>query len=107
MKGTALKRVVLVATAVAAVLCGQAFAAESGMVVDTAWVKDKIGKPGWVVVDMRPAEDYGQGHIPGAVGLPAWVSKAFADDTKRQASSLARMRQRSARWASEMTAMSS
>jgi 3-mercaptopyruvate sulfurtransferase SseA len=93
MKNTELKRVVLVVAAVAVVLCGQAFAVESGLVVDTAYVKDKIGKTGWVVVDMRASEDYSQGHIPGAVGLPSWVSKAFADDTKRQASSLARMEQ--------------
>jgi thiosulfate/3-mercaptopyruvate sulfurtransferase len=93
MKNTELKRVFLVMAAVAVVLCGQAFAVESGLVVDTAYVKDKIGKTGWVVVDMRASEDYSQGHIPGAVGLPSWVSKAFADDTKRQASSLARMEQ--------------
>jgi thiosulfate/3-mercaptopyruvate sulfurtransferase len=54
---------------------------------------DKIGKPGWVMMDVRFAEDYAKGHLPGAVGLPAWVSKMFADDTKRQATVIARLEQ--------------
>ncbi len=76
-----------------ACLCSQAFAASGStdLIVDTKYVMDKVGKPGWVLVDTRVVEDFGKGHIPGAVGLPAWVSKAFADDTKRQGSSLARM----------------
>ena len=92
MNSGALKIVVIVvAVVVAAGLCGQVLAAGNDLVVDTAFLKDKIGKPGWVLVDMRSTEDYSQGHIPGAVGVPAWVSKAFADDTKRQASSIPRM----------------
>jgi thiosulfate/3-mercaptopyruvate sulfurtransferase len=54
---------------------------------------EKIGKPGWVLVDVRFAEDFGKGHIPGAAGLPAWVSKMFADDTKRQATVIPRIEQ--------------
>jgi thiosulfate/3-mercaptopyruvate sulfurtransferase len=63
------------------------------IIVDTKFVMDKIGKPGWVLIDVRFAEDYAKGHIPGAVGLPAWVSKMFAADTKRQATVIARLEQ--------------
>jgi thiosulfate/3-mercaptopyruvate sulfurtransferase len=63
------------------------------VIVDTKFVMDKIGKPGWVLVDVRFSEDFGKGHIPGAVGLPAWVSKMFADDTKRQATVIPRLEQ--------------
>ena len=83
----------LLMLAIAVCFYGQAFGAGSDLIADTKFVKDKIGKPGWVLVDMRVAEDYSQGHIPGAIGLPAWVSKAFADDTKRQTASLVRMEQ--------------
>lgn len=84
----------LVTFAVAAVcLCSQAFASSGSgdLIVDTKFVTDKIGKPGWVLLDMRFAEDFSQGHIPGAVALPAWVSKTYAEDTKRQAAVLTRM----------------
>ena len=53
------------------------------LIVDTKFVMDKIGKPGWVIVDVSFREAYNKGHIPGAVGLPAWVSKLFAEDKKR------------------------
>jgi thiosulfate/3-mercaptopyruvate sulfurtransferase len=42
---------------------------------------------------MRSPEEFGEGHIPGAVGLPAWLAKVYADDMKRQASVLVRMEQ--------------
>jgi len=63
------------------------------VIVDTKFVMDKIGKPGWVMMDVRFAEDYAKGHLPGAVGLPAWMSKMFADDTKRQATVMPRLEQ--------------
>ena len=63
------------------------------IIVDSKFVMDKIGKAGWVIVDVRFAEDYAKGHIPGSVGLPAWVSKMFSDDTKRQATVIARLEQ--------------
>ncbi len=88
-----LNRCLGIVAVIVACLCSQAFAASgsSDLIVDTKFVMDKIGKPGWVLLDTRAAEDFGKGHIPDAVGVPAWVSKAFSDDTKRQASSLARM----------------
>jgi thiosulfate/3-mercaptopyruvate sulfurtransferase len=88
-----MKRSIVLIAAVIVVLCGQAFAAGSDLIVDSAFVKDKIGKAEWVLIDMRFTEDYGQGHIPGAVNLPAWVSKMFAEDTKRQATVIPRMEQ--------------
>ena len=63
------------------------------ILVDSDFVRDKIGKPGWVIVDLRFADDYNKGHIPSAVGLPGWLSKIFAEDTKRQATVLARIAQ--------------
>ena len=63
------------------------------VIVDTKFVMDKIGKPSWVLVDVRFAEDYAKGHLPCAVGLPSWVSKMFADDTKRQTTVIARLQQ--------------
>jgi thiosulfate/3-mercaptopyruvate sulfurtransferase len=54
-----------------------------GVIVDTKFVMDKVGKPGWVIVDVSFPEAYNKGHIPGAVGLPGWVSKLFAEDKKR------------------------
>jgi thiosulfate/3-mercaptopyruvate sulfurtransferase len=65
----------------------------NNVIVDTKFVMEKIGKPGWVLVDVRFAEDFAKGHIPGAAGLPAWISKMFADDTKRQASVIPRIEQ--------------
>lgn len=35
--------------------------------VDVAWVKNNINKPGIVFIDARPATDFLRGHIPGAV----------------------------------------
>ncbi|MCJ7499246.1 hypothetical protein MUP29_03225 [bacterium] len=61
--------------------------------VDTKFVIDKLGKPGWVLVDLSFAADYEKGHIPGAVGLPAWVSKMFADDTKRHSTVIEHLEQ--------------
>ena len=88
-----MKKYLVILVAIVVCLCGQALAAGSDLIVDTAFVKDKTGKHGWVLVDMRDADAYKQGHIPGAVNLPGWVSKAFADDTKRQTESLAKMEQ--------------
>lgn len=51
--------------------------------VDTAWVKANIGKPGVVFVDLQPATDYLRGHIPGAVNSDfaksGWREERAAD----------------------------
>jgi thiosulfate/3-mercaptopyruvate sulfurtransferase len=73
---------------------GVAFAAAgSDLIVDTSYVMDKSGKPGWVTMDMSSPDGYSEGHIPGAVSLPEWVSRAYAEDTKRSESMLRRMEQ--------------
>lgn len=41
-----------------------AFAAEP--LVDVAWLKANLGKPGIAVVDMQPTSDFLRGHVPGA-----------------------------------------
>ncbi|MDP2826293.1 MAG: sulfurtransferase [Sulfuritalea sp.] len=43
---------------------GTAFAAEP--LVDAAWVKANLGKPGVVIVDMQSTSDFLRGHVPGA-----------------------------------------
>ena len=63
----------------------------SDLLVDTAFLKEKIGKTGWVIIDMRFPEEYAEGHIPGAVLLPGWISKLYADDTKRSETVLPRL----------------
>jgi thiosulfate/3-mercaptopyruvate sulfurtransferase len=34
-------------------------------------------------MDMRFPEEYAEGHIPGAVLMPGWISTIYAEDTKR------------------------
>jgi len=63
------------------------------ILVDTGFVREKIGQPGWTIVDMRYPEEYAAGHIPGAVLLPGWISKLYADDTKRSATVISRLEQ--------------
>jgi len=61
------------------------------ILVDTGFVKEKIGQPGWTIVDMRYPDEYAEGHIPGAVQLPGWISKLYADDAKRSATVISRL----------------
>jgi thiosulfate/3-mercaptopyruvate sulfurtransferase len=75
-------------------LCSStAFSSEKApaLIVDTAFLNDKIGKPDWVIMDVRFPDEYREGHIPGAVLLPGWISKLYADDTKRSATVLPRL----------------
>lgn len=63
------------------------------LLVDTAYVREKAGQPGWVIVDLRFPDEYAAGHIPGAVLLPGWISKLYADDAKRSATVIPRLEQ--------------
>lgn len=51
-------------------------AAALGALVDAAWVRANIGKPGVVFLDVRSYGAYRAGHIPGAVftnyGCDGW-----------------------------------
>lgn len=51
---------------------GAAFAANP--LVDAAWVKANLGKPGVVFVDLQPTADFLRGHIPGAVNTDYYKS---------------------------------
>ncbi|MBM4091147.1 MAG: sulfurtransferase [Planctomycetes bacterium] len=37
--------------------------------IDTAWLAERLGKPGVRIIDVRPQPKYNSGHIPGAVCL--------------------------------------
>lgn len=94
---TATKKNALIAAVIFFSLCilcsSLAFSSEktSDLLADTGFLKDKIGKPGWVIMDMRVPEEYTKGHIPGAVVLPGWISKLYAEDTKRAATVIPRL----------------
>jgi thiosulfate/3-mercaptopyruvate sulfurtransferase len=40
-----------------------------GLLVDPSWLRERLGSPGLCVVDLRDAEAYASGHIPGAAHL--------------------------------------
>jgi thiosulfate/3-mercaptopyruvate sulfurtransferase len=42
-------------------------------------------------MDVRFPDEYAEGHIPGAVLLPGWISKLYADDMKRSATVIPRL----------------
>ena len=88
-----LKRCLVILSVFLVCLCSSDLIASGStdIIVDTKFVMDKIGKPGWVLLDMRSDENFGKGHIPGAVALPAWIPKIYADDTKRMAPVVAQM----------------
>jgi len=46
--------------------------------VSTAWVSERAGQPGFILIDPRRPMKYLSGHLPGAVNLP--VYKAFGAD---------------------------
>ena len=59
--------IVLVAGALLALATGAHAAHAAQPLVDAAWVKDNIAKPGVVFLDVRGKIDYMRGHIPGAL----------------------------------------
>ena len=84
-------RWMLVAALLIFPLPAHASADASELIVDTSFVQDKIGKPGWVLMDVRFPDEYAVGHLPGAVLLPGWISKLYADDAKRTSTVLPRL----------------
>ncbi len=46
-------------------------------------LKDKIGNPGWVILDCRNLKNYAKGHIPGAISIGKQCKKALRDKTSR------------------------
>jgi|APFre7841882724_1041349.scaffolds.fasta_scaffold15820_6 thiosulfate/3-mercaptopyruvate sulfurtransferase len=63
----------------------------SDLIIDTGYLKDKIGKPGWVIMDVRRADEYAKGHIPGAVLIQEWISELFAGDLRLAPTMVPRM----------------
>jgi len=53
----------------------------SELLVSAAWLAQHLHDPNMKIIDARSAKDYGEGHIPGAVPLPAGAfrstSRAF------------------------------
>lgn len=59
------KKLMVSAAMAATMWFGGAAAADPLVSVD--WVKQNAGKPGVVMIDLRPTPDYLRGHVPGAV----------------------------------------
>lgn len=53
------------------------------LTVGTSFITERIGKADWVLLDTRPAEDYQQGHMPGAVNLGKKAASVLRDSTER------------------------
>jgi thiosulfate/3-mercaptopyruvate sulfurtransferase len=50
--------------------------------VETNDLAAKLGEPNLVVVDVRKAEDYADGHVKGAISLPIGLTKGTVKDVK-------------------------
>lgn len=60
-------RILLVVVVLILALGGVAFARDLPAVVDVAWLEANLNNPKLIVLDVRKAEDYKAGHIPGSV----------------------------------------
>jgi len=54
------------------------------LLVDTDWVASHLGDDPVRIVDMRPVDDYTQGHIPGAVQLDLAAVRTTTDGVRGQ-----------------------
>jgi thiosulfate/3-mercaptopyruvate sulfurtransferase len=54
------------------------------LLMDTDWVASHLGDDDVRFVDMRPMDDYTQGHIPGAVQLDLVAVRTTTDDVRGQ-----------------------
>jgi thiosulfate/3-mercaptopyruvate sulfurtransferase len=63
----------------------------SDLIIDTGFLKEKIGKPNWVIMDVRFPDEYEKGHIPGAVVIQEWISNVFSRDTRLTPAMVPRM----------------
>lgn len=79
-----LRKIIVMVTVVLLVYVGNAVSGDvSDLVVDSRFVNDKQGKPDWIILDVRPGEEYKEGHIPGAVNLGKMAAKVLRDPTHR------------------------
>lgn len=60
-------RKLLIAVFAGALLTLAGAASAGQPLVDVAWVKERVGKPGVVFIDVRGQIDYMRGHLPGAI----------------------------------------
>jgi len=59
------------------------YAHASDLVVNSQFVAEKLGKPEWIILDLRAGEEYKEGHIPGAINLGKMAAKILRDPTHR------------------------
>ncbi len=79
-----MRKILFAAILVLIVPTGSALSAESpDLVVDSRFVNEKLGKPGWVILDVRTGDEYKGGHIPGAVNLGNMAADSLRDPTHR------------------------
>ena len=72
--GTGSITLVLVLVLVLVVGAGvQANSEEFSPIVSTDWLEDNLDDPDLVILDVRNPDEYGPGHIPGAVNSPEWM----------------------------------
>lgn len=94
MRRNGVKRgAIIVIMLVAWLLAATATANTESLLVDTAFVRERLEQKDWIVVDMRTPDEYEAGHIPGAVLLPGWISSLYATDSKRSATVIPRLEQ--------------
>ena len=63
-----MRQIAFLLTAFALALASPGAATAQGALVEAAWLKENLGKPGLVVVDLRATKDvYLKSHIPGAI----------------------------------------
>jgi 3-mercaptopyruvate sulfurtransferase SseA len=55
----------------------------TNLVIDSQFVSDKLGKPGWIILDARTAQEYKDVHIPTAINLGEGAAKVLRDPTHR------------------------
>ena len=78
--------IVLVMSIMMTASAGIAFAAQWAnpeLLLDAKQLKEKIGKPEWVLLDCRKLKDYAKGHIPGAISIGKQCKKGLRDKTSR------------------------
>ncbi|MEW6289774.1 MAG: rhodanese-like domain-containing protein [Thermodesulfobacteriota bacterium] len=52
---------------------------------------EEVRETRWVIMDMRFSDEYAEGHAPGAMLLPGWISRLNADDTKQSETVIPRL----------------
>ena len=53
------------------------------LLVTTAWLQQHLDDAGVVIVDARDAEEYLQGHLPGAINIPVEATFSQIGDINR------------------------